>query len=54
MTVRVRATLTAIEGRKLTFAVEAFDSKEKVGEGVHVRYVVDRQRFEGRLAEKRI
>jgi fluoroacetyl-CoA thioesterase len=53
MTVRVRATLTGIEGRKLTFAVEAFDPKEKVGEGIHIRYVVDRERFESRLAEKR-
>jgi fluoroacetyl-CoA thioesterase len=53
MTVRVRATLTAVEGRKLTFAVEAFDPKEKVGEGIHIRYIVDRARFESRVAEKR-
>ncbi len=53
VTVRVRATLTAIEGRKLTFAVEAFDPKEKVGEGTHIRYLVDRGRFEARLADKR-
>src|SRR5512139_3010610 len=32
--VRVRATLTAIDGRKLTYAVEAFDPMEKVGEGI--------------------
>jgi len=52
MTVRVRSTLSQVEGRKLTFAVEAFDEKEKVGEGVHVRYIVDRTKFDGRLAEK--
>ncbi len=51
--VRVRATLSAVDGRKLTFAVEAFDPKEKVGEGVHIRYIVDRDRFESRLAAKR-
>ena len=50
--VRVRATLTAIEGRKLTFAVEAHDQKEKVGEGVQVRFVVERGKFETRLREK--
>jgi fluoroacetyl-CoA thioesterase len=52
MGVRVRSTLTQVEGRKLTFSVEAFDEKEKVGEGVHVRYIVDRSKFDRRLAEK--
>ncbi len=50
--VRVRATLSAIDGRKLTFTVEAFDEKEKVGEGIHVRFIVDRAKFMKRLAEK--
>lgn len=53
MGIRVRATLAQVEGRKLTFAVEAYDDKEKVGEGVHIRYLVDRAKFESRLAEKR-
>jgi len=52
MAVRVKATLTALEGRKLTFAVEAHDEKEKVGEGVHIRYIVDHAEFHKRLAEK--
>lgn len=52
MTVRTRATLAQVEGRKLTFTVEAFDEKEKVGDGLHVRYVVDREKFERRVAEK--
>lgn len=52
MTVRVRSTLSQVEGRKLTFAVEAFDEKEKVGDGVHVRYIVERAKFDSRLAEK--
>jgi fluoroacetyl-CoA thioesterase len=52
MTVRVTAALTAVEGRKLTFAVEAFDEKEKVGEGIHIRYIVDRAKFLSRLAAK--
>ena len=51
-TVRVRAILASVDGRKLTFQVEAYDEKEKVGEGVHVRYVVDRAKFLSRLAEK--
>lgn len=52
MSVRVRATLSAVEGRKLTFAVEALDEKEQVGEGIHVRYVVDHAKFMDRLAGK--
>lgn len=43
--IRATATLTAIEGRKLTFHVEACDSKGVIGEGTHVRYIVDRRRF---------
>lgn len=53
MAVRVIATLSAVEGRKLTFTVEAFDAREKVGEGVHVRYVVEQAKFDARLAAKR-
>ncbi len=52
MRVRVTATLRAVDGRKLTFAVEAFDEQEKVGEGIHIRYIVDRAKFLSRLAEK--
>ena len=39
------ALLTAVEGRKLTFNVGARDAGGMIGEGVHVRYVVDRERF---------
>ncbi|MGE5359055.1 MAG: thioesterase family protein, partial [Bacteroidales bacterium] len=35
--VRAEATLTAIDGRRLTFNVQAWDSSEKIGEGVHER-----------------
>lgn len=52
MAVRVKATLTARDGRKLTFAVEAHDEREKVGEGVHIRHIVDHAEFHKRLAEK--
>lgn len=39
------AILTAVDGRKLTFNVGASDSHGMIGEGVHVRYIVDRERF---------
>ena len=43
------AELTEIEGRKLTFKVSASDSKGLVGEGTHIRYIVDRERFLSKL-----
>lgn len=48
--VTARAELTEIEGRKLTFRVEASDSAGPVGEGVHIRFVVDRQKFMSKLS----
>lgn len=53
MTVRATATLTGVEGRRLIFAVEAFDEVEKVGEGSHTRVVVDAERFVQRAESKK-
>ena len=44
-TITATATLTAIEGRKLTFAVTALDGDNIIGEGTHTRFIVDRERF---------
>ena len=43
--VRARAELTAGDGRKLTFQVEALDAVDKIGEGMHERVVVDAGRL---------
>ena len=43
------AVLTAVEGRKLTFNVGARDAEGMIGEGVHVRYIVDRAKFMAKL-----
>lgn len=43
------ATLTAAEGRKLTFKVEAADEEGLIGEGSHIRYIVDREKFLSKL-----
>jgi len=48
-TIQATATLTGIEGRKLTFSIKAEDSKGIIGEAVHVRYVVDREKFMSKL-----
>ena len=48
-TITASAQLTEVEGRKLTFAVKAWDEKGVIGEGVHTRFVVDRERFLSKL-----
>jgi fluoroacetyl-CoA thioesterase len=45
MKVRARAELTSVEGRKLTFRLQAWDEVELIGEGSHERFVIDEARF---------
>jgi fluoroacetyl-CoA thioesterase len=52
MRVRARAELTAVEGRKLVFKVQAWDKVELIGEAAHERFIVDEARFLGRLQAK--
>ena len=48
-TVEATAELTEIDGRKLTFHVSAREGDKLIGEGTHVRYIVDRARFLAKL-----
>ncbi len=52
MYVTASAKLVNIDGRKLTFKVEAFDEKEKVGQGDHFRYIVELDKFIDRAESK--
>lgn len=45
MKLRAVAQITKIDGRKIIFKVEAFDEKEKIGEGVHERFIVKKEKF---------
>jgi fluoroacetyl-CoA thioesterase len=45
--------LLAVEGRKLVFAVEARDGVDLISRGRHERHVIDKERFDARLAAKR-
>jgi predicted thioesterase len=53
MDVHARAELVASEGRKLTFKIEAWDELEKVGEALHERFVVDKEKFIARAQAKK-
>lgn len=53
MKVRARATVLEADGRRVLFAVEAWDEKEKIAEGRHERIVVaDLPRFLDRAMRK--
>ena len=52
MRVRATAELVGIDGRTLTFRVEARDDKEPIGDGSHQRVVVNVARFDARAQKK--
>ena len=52
MRVRARAEVLSADKRRVTFQVEAWDDKERIGEGTHVRAIVDEARFKERIAQK--
>lgn len=47
--VRCTVTVTAVEGKKLSFKGEMWDEDGQIGEGEHVRYVVNDADFLKRL-----
>jgi fluoroacetyl-CoA thioesterase len=52
MKVIATAELVAVEGRTLSFRVEARDDKEPIGGGTHQRVVVNVARFDERVQKK--
>ena len=48
-TITAEAELVAVEGRRLSFVVKAWDEKGTIGEGEHERFIVDRERFLSKL-----
>ena len=51
--VRAEAALVAMEGRKLTFTVIAYDNRGMIGEGRHERMLLSRDRFLAKLTAAR-
>lgn len=50
--VTASAKVLSVNGRSVTFAVEAHDGIEPIGEGTHTRAIVDLDRFKARMAAK--
>jgi fluoroacetyl-CoA thioesterase len=51
--VRLRAEVSAVEGRRVALQLQAWDELELVGEGTHQRVIIDRESFIQRLLVKR-
>lgn len=51
--VRATVELLAVEGRKLTFSVEAHDGVDLISKGLHERHVIDKLKFDAKVLAKR-
>jgi fluoroacetyl-CoA thioesterase len=52
MTLTIRGRVTEVDGRRIAFALEAWDGVDKVCEGTHERTVILAGRFNEKLANK--
>jgi fluoroacetyl-CoA thioesterase len=52
LVVTVKATLLEVNGRRLRFSVEAHDGVDLISNATHERAVIDKARFDGKLAAK--
>lgn len=52
MQVKAKSELIEVDGKKLTFKVEAYDEKGKIGEGVHKRAIINLDKFLGMIKNK--
>jgi len=48
--VRAVAELIEVDGRRLVFKVEAYDERQKIGDGTHERFIVHLDRFLSRIS----
>ena len=51
-TITATATVVAVEGRKISFAVEAHDGIGLIGKGTHDRFVINTNSFMGKVASR--
>jgi fluoroacetyl-CoA thioesterase len=52
LVVTVRVWLEKVEGRKLTFFIEADDGVDQISQGYHERFVIDAKKFNAKVAGK--
>lgn len=54
MTVTAKAELLEVSEKRLLFKVEAFDEKDKIGEGTHERFIINVEKFISRVNAKKV
>jgi len=52
LTVTVTVKLVEVDGRRLVFELIAHDGVDEIGRGRHERFVIDRKRFDEKVAQK--
>jgi len=52
--VTANVELIKVEGKKLTFNVEASDGVDVISKGVHERFVINKEKFDNKVKEKKI
>ncbi|MDP2785252.1 MAG: hypothetical protein Q8O38_11760 [Sulfurimicrobium sp.] len=51
--VTARVELIEVDGRRLLFTVEAHDGVEVISRGRHERFVINKEKFDAKVGEKR-
>lgn len=51
--VMAKVELIEVSGRKLVFEVEAHDGVDRISKGRHERFVINKDKFDARLGEKK-
>jgi len=49
MKVTCKSVLTKVDGKKLSFSIQAWDEKGEIGIATHIRYIVDAVKFMEKL-----
>ncbi|MDO5389364.1 MAG: thioesterase family protein [Clostridia bacterium] len=52
MEVRAESELIEVNNRELTFKIEVFDEREKIGEGIHKRFIIYNEKFQNKVNAK--
>lgn len=52
MEVTAKVKLIEIDGRRLVFQVEAYDSIDLIAKGMHERFIINKDKFDRKLKEK--
>ncbi|MCR4852776.1 MAG: thioesterase family protein [Prevotella sp.] len=47
--VRAEAVVVKVEGKKIEFKISAFSGEHLLGEGTHLRFIVEREKFMSKL-----